>query len=297
MNLRELSDLWLDQKRGTVKGNTFTDTYFNPTTRHILPTLEDVDICELTRKQLQALLTDMGKQYSNSLLKKVRLCAKQMYDYAIEEELCTVNPAINIKVKSQVIPRTRIPYSSAEADALFEYAAAHPKGLGVCIMLDLGLRCSEMLGLKWSDINIRSGLVSVQRASVLVNKKAVVSSPKSVESCRTIPIPKRLLALLRDKSKGQTSSDYIICRPDGQPHYAEEYTRQKYNKFFKDEIADLGIPRLSPHMLRHTCGTLLYAKTGDIYAVSKFLGHSSVDVTTKYYVHSSPEVLRLRLSM
>lgn len=297
MKLKELSALWLEQKRGTVKGNTFKDTYFNPTKQYILPKLGDADICEITRKQIQGLLTDMGKQYSNSVLKKVRLCIKQMYDYAAEEEICAFNPALGVKVKSKVVPPKRIPYSNDDADALFEYAAAHPKGLGVCIMLDLGLRCSEMLGLKWSDINFRSGFVSIQRASVNVNGKAVVSVPKSVESCRTIPIPERLLSVLKSRRTGKKNTAFVECRADGNPRHPSEYTRSTYDAFFRDEIADLGVPRLSPHMLRHTCGTLLYEKSGDIFAVSKFLGHSTVNVTTKYYVHSSPEVLKKRLSM
>jgi len=297
MKLRELSELWLAQKRGTVKGSTLTDSYVNPTSLYILPELGDLDICDLTKKRVQAHLTTLGQNYSSSVLKKIRLCFRQMYEYAIEEDLCSFNPALGVKVKSQIIPQTRIPYSAADADALFEYAASHPKGLGICIMLDLGLRCSEMLGLKWSDINFRSGFVSIQRASVRVNGKAFVSAPKSVDSCRTIPITERLLALLKSKFKGQKSTEYIVCRPDGRPRHTEEYTRRVYDAFFDDEVAELGIPRLSPHMLRHTCGTLLYEKTGDIFAVSKFLGHSSVNVTTKYYVHSSPEVLKKRLLM
>jgi len=297
MKLSELSALWLESKRGTVKGSTFTDTYFNPTRLYILPSLGDAEICELSRKKLQSYLSKLGMRYSLSVLKKVRLCFRQMYEYAVEEDLCGFNPALSLKVKSQLVPNKRLPYSAADANALFEYAAAHPKGLGICIMLDLGLRCSELLGLKWSDINFRSGFVTISRASVLIDGKAFVSAPKSAESCRTIPIPERLLTLLNNKFKGQKSKGYIVCRPDGKPHYAEEYTRQVYNKFFADEVVELGVPRLSPHMLRHTCGTLLYAKTGDIFAVSKFLGHSSVDVTTKFYVHSSPEVLRKRLSM
>ncbi len=75
------------------------------------------------------------------------------------------------------------------------------------------------------------------------------------------------------------------------------YTKNRYNKFYAEFERDTGLRRLSPHELRHTCGTLLYKKTGDIYAVSKFLGHSSIAITSQYYVHSDVDMLRYRLNI
>lgn len=60
----------------------------------------------------------------------------------------------------------------------------------------------------------------------------------------------------------------------------------------KKATAALSIPSLSPHELRHTCGTLLYARTKNIYAVSKFLGHANINITAKIYVHNDVDTLR-----
>ena len=57
------------------------------------------------------------------------------------------------------------------------------------------------------------------------------------------------------------------------------------------------IPKLTMHELRHTCGTLLYDSTKDIYAVSKYMGHSSVRVTEKYYMHEDTDMLRSHLKI
>ena len=56
------------------------------------------------------------------------------------------------------------------------------------------------------------------------------------------------------------------------------------------------VRRFTPHEYRHTCGTLLYRRTKNIYAVAKFLGHSDVVITTKIYVHNDVEALRADLS-
>ena len=57
------------------------------------------------------------------------------------------------------------------------------------------------------------------------------------------------------------------------------------------------MPRYTPHELRHTRGSLLYKATGDIYAVSRFLGHSSVKVTEQIYVHVDAEDIRKQLQI
>ena len=76
-------------------------------------------------------------------------------------------------------------------------------------------------------------------------------------------------------------------------HFGDRHMEAFYNtmKVPKEQ-------RLSPHELRHTCGTLLYEETKDIYFVSRFLGHSDIGITTKTYVHSEmqDEKIHLRIT-
>lgn len=296
MTFKEWADIWLeDYKRGTVKANTFETTYKGTFRLYLIPKFGEMPLEALTKREFSKYLNSLSEKYSASLLNKIRICAKSMYEAAVCEGYASVNPAAGVHCKSFVPKVQKFTYSAEEAETLFNYAAQHRYGLGVCIMLSLGLRCSEMLGLKWKDIDFAHKTVSVSRASVAVNGRSFVSTPKSESSVRVLPAAGNLIALLRANKSG--NSEFIISAPSGGAYTPANYTKNRYNVFFADFVRDTGIKRLSPHELRHTCGTLLYAGSGDIYAVSKYLGHSSVAVTTKFYMHPTTELLRLRLGI
>lgn len=148
------------------------------------------------------------------------------------------------------------------------------------------MRVSELCGLKWEDINLEKRTLSVKRACTTLKGMAVVDKPKNANSLRTIPIPKALIETL----KNHYSKGYIV-NANGKPQCSMNFTNNKYNKFFEET----GIRKLSPHKMRHTCGTLLYEKCHDVFAVQKFLGHSNAIVTSKTYVHENVDALRKQL--
>jgi integrase len=148
----------------------------------------------------------------------------------------------------------------------------------------MGLRCSELCGLRWIDINFENGFLNVNQALTRELGVTYIDNTKSRTSTRRIPIPDDLLSKLSE-AKGKTADEYVAMvnghhmTPD---HFNEHQMEAFYNalKIPKDE-------RLTAHELRHTCGTLMYEDTKDIYYVSKFLGHSDIGITTKTYIHSN----------
>lgn len=297
IKFKDWANTWLENyKRGTVKGNTFKQTYQDTFRLYLLPRFGDMMLDEVTKRDVSECLKSLSTRYSNSVLQKIRICILGMYSAAIEKNLCTVNPAVGVRVKSFVEKKNKHTYSPQEVSTLYDYAATHKYGLGICILLETGLRCSEMLGLKWDDVDFHGRCLYIKRASVTIECKAFVSSPKSATSMRVLPISTKLCELLKAACFQQTSN-YIVPRPSGKPYCPVDYLRYRYNPFMNEATEALGIPRLTSHELRHTRGTNLYHSSGDIYAVSKYLGHASVDTTAKYYIHTSPEVLRSRLGI
>jgi integrase len=73
---------------------------------------------------------------------------------------------------------------------------------------------------------------------------------------------------------------------NGHPGRPDHFNERELEVFYNAECVPLD-QRLTAHELRHTCGTLLYQDTKDIYHVSTFLGHSDVSVTSKIYIHSA----------
>ena len=169
----------------------------------------------------------------------------------------------------------------------------HPTGIYVRILLELGLRCSELCGLKWSDFDFANNTVTIREAVTGSDTASFVDKPKTASSKRVIPISQELSDKLQQIAPDEKDS-YIIISRANQKMTPAHFMDRRMVSFYK--FIDWPEPlRLTPHELRHTCGTLLYEKTHDIYAVSKFLGHSGIEITTKYYVHSNVESLRAAL--
>jgi len=107
----------------------------------------------------------------------------------------------------------------------------------------------------------------------------------------------KLIELIKEKQR-TAESEYLLTTSTGKLHDDSYFTRTVYSAFFNDLQKERPeIPKYTPHEMRHTCGTLLYAKTNDIYAVSKFLRHASVDITSRIYIHEESEVLRKHLGI
>ena len=104
-----------------------------------------------------------------------------------------------------------------------------------------------------------------------------------------MPIPDTLIEYLKNVEK---NGEYV-AQTDGVSLYPKKV--YNYLKIFYNYLKVPQEKRLSPHELRHTCGTLLYQDTKDIFYVSRFLGHSDVSITTRIYVHSEMQQEEMHL--
>ena len=275
----EWAERWLvDYKKPDVREITYQTTYARPTRLHIIPHFGGVILQDITQLDIKRFINKY-LDHSQSFINKLMICLKGIFEAAVDNELISRNPCRNVKAKSKKAKTQKRTYDKETVDVLC--GAAAPYALYVHILLDMGLRCSELCGLRWEDVDFEAQKLKIRRALTTDRGKKFLSEPKSFGSIRTLPIPPRLMARLEKERK---EDGFIAVRgknnitPD---HFGERELEVFYNA--------VGVPekqRLSPHELRHTCGTLLYEATKDIYHVSKFLGHSDIGITVKTYVHS-----------
>lgn len=286
--------IWLSVKQLEVKANTYSESYERTVEKILLPRMEDITLGEIDREFTSKMFLELSEHYSDSTLHKCQITIEGIFNEAAYSG-AKLAPLPKIKIKSKVPQKEKQTYSQSEIEMIKDFAKAHRYGLSVLLLAELGLRCSEMLALTWEDINFSINSIKINKACVSVKGGGMIDVPKSKASIRELPISDMLSEYLLSYGKGQCG--YIINIGKNLMTPAN-YTKNRYNKFFEDmKNEGISIKRLSPHELRHTCGTLLYEKTGDLYAVSKYLGHSSVAVTAKYYVHSDVELLRQRLKI
>lgn len=161
----------------------------------------------------------------------------------------------------------------------------------LCILLTLytGLRIGEVCGLKWKDIDFENHCLYVRRTIQRVkcndgNKKSklIESTPKSKSSIRKVPIPAFIIELLKDYYTND--EDFILSRS------TKLYDPRLLESSFSRLIKKVGIKKIKYHALRHTFATRSIEAGVDIKTLSELLGHSSVDITLKTYVHTSDEL-------
>lgn len=281
---------WLETyKKPSVKISTYTETYLRPVESYLIPILGKATLQNIRPADIKAVYTEIGMKYSQSTVDKVKICLNGIFETAIDNDLCYKNPAKNIKPSSHKTSVEKRIYTKDQRNKVVAFAQSHEEGIPVLLLLVMGLRRSEMMALCWEDVDLENRIIHITKAVTMVNNHPVDDAPKSASSVRDLPVPMELYQTLREKRS--TGKIVTIQSPTAWQHV-------RYKKFMDDLTAvHSDIPRLTPHELRHTCGTLLYQDTRDIYAVSKFLGHSDIGITTKIYVHNDPESLRKNLNM
>ena len=148
------------------------------------------------------------------------------------------------------------------------------------IQIGLGLRIGEVCGLKWSDFDLETRASEIKR-NIAWNKETRQLVPKKRKNAKALEavIPEALASVLKElKAKGSPEMDYLFHRN------GELIRRQQVAKAYNHVLVSLNISYVSgTHMLRRTSGTLARNITRDVYAASKLLDHSSVNITEKYY--------------
>ena len=280
---------WLyTYKEPDVKPTTFLSTYKRPCYNYIIPYFKDKNIQDITQIEIKAFFNTISDR-SQSLMDKILICLNGIFESAIDNDLIGKNPCRNVNTRSKAKKATKRTYDKESTELLC--TSDHKYAIFVHILLRMGLRCSELCGLRWKDIDTEKGFMTVSQALTSEGSQIFIDIPKTKMSLRKLAIPEDLLKRLKSQKQdmlsiGQYKEEmFLAVMPSGNHitpnHFGDRQLEAFYN--YMDVPRD---QRLSPHELRHTCGTLLYKETKDIYHVSRFLGHSDIAITTKTYVHS-----------
>ena len=299
-------------KKPYVTGNTYNITYLTPVQNHLIPYFGKAHIDEIKPIQIQEYVNKQAKKYAPETVKKDFTILSFILQHAVENGLCSANPAL----KSIRIPKIERSHKTAftqeEYNLAYDFAKTHPNGLPIMLMMETGISRSELLGLRWEDIDtencvlhIRHGLVAYQ---ALDEKSWVLedSNLKNAYRRRDIPLVDndlitRLKATPRTiivKKRGEAlpvkvEPEYVFHSPEGLPYQPNNWSNRVFFPFMRDLHQEYpGLPSLTPHELRHTRATLWIAQGISPLMVARLLGHSDVKMLTKVYDHTSVDTLR-----
>ena len=153
----------------------------------------------------------------------------------------------------------------------------------------------ELLGLRWRDINLTLGTISVQQTLYRLGKKVLVKEAKSARSRRVVDLPPMLVEELRQHREEQqtrrrafgpkyTDWDLVFCQRDGKPLHGHNLNRRNLRHLLKNA----GLPQIRFHDLRHSHASHLLRQGVNPKVVQERLGHSTPAFTLAIYSHVLP---------
>lgn len=290
MTFADWAGRWLTTyKQPNVRPNTYLNSYLTPTRNHLIPYFGKAKLMDIRPADIQLFYKEVCSNFSHSQVHKLTLCLNGIFESAINNDLLLRSPMRGVIIPSGRLPDEKRTYTREQADAIKAFAAGHPYGLDIILLLELGLRRGELLGLRWEDVDLQQRTITIRRSVYLDHNQVCVGTPKTRTSIRVLPISEQLAGYLTVKA----AAGYLLPNRKGEPFSPDNWDARRYRVFMDDlQAAAPELPALNPHELRHTCGTLLYQQTHDIFAVSKFLGHADIAITSKIYVHEDVEGLR-----
>jgi len=287
---------YLSNAKPRLKQSTFSRYNFI-CERHIIPYFEGMSLDNLNSKIINQFV--QHKAVHGGLRNKP-LSPKTINDMTclllqIAKTYCNADVHINrLSYKqSEINVFTEIEYSNLKA---YLTIGLDNKKLGIIVAMLTGVRIGELCALKWENIDLDSGVITInktmQRVKITTDTeksktKIIVDTPKSNASIRKIPIcPKLTYTLKGFQSKGNTylltnTTDYIEPRI--------------YQRHFKSYLVACNIKDNNFHALRHTFATRGISKEMDIKTISILLGHTDVSFTMKRYMHPDMEHKRAQI--
>ena len=288
--VREIATAWKEYKRPYVKQSTMA-AYVLILENHVLPYFGDGD--SLHEQAVQAfVLQKLERGLSVKTIKDILIVLKMVMKFGVKNEWMTYYEW-DIKYPTTSTSKELEVLSVANHRKILNYIQSHFTftGLGIYISLSTGLRIGEICALKWSDINVADGTITVSRTIERIyiiegekkHTELIINTPKTKNSCRKIPMSKELLAMIKPLKK-VVNEDFYVLTNDERP--TEPRT---YRNYYNGLMVKLDIPKLKYHGLRHSFATRCIEAGCDYKTVSVLLGHSNISTTLNLYVHPNME--------
>jgi integrase len=253
-------------------------------------TLGSKKVAKLTFSDVDALLDAKREAgLSASTRRLIRSVLVQATNQAMKWRIVTRSEAA-MSTPVTVKRSERRSLSPAQAKRLMETLETCPMGTLFTVMLTTGMRRGEALGLRWEDIDLEKGVISVRQQLRRINGELKAMEVKTERSRRSIDLAKPTVVALKEHEAAQkrdrlaspawTETGYVFTTGLGTPLDPRNVAKQ-----FESNCLKAKIGKWHPHELRHSAATLMLATGTPLQVVSAVLGHSSIRITGDVYGH------------
>lgn len=285
---------WLTLIEKKVRKNTFRN-YKGNMQNHIIPYFEEKGIlmCEVTYKHIQAYYDYKMDKLSATSIRHHSENMSKAFEDAIDNSLIEVNPTK--RAKPPKVKKYKATFlDTKEVEQLLQLFKGNVVELPVILCSIYGFRRSEVLGLRWENVDFLKRTIYIVETLQQNTGGDYVDDTKSEDSTRTMPMTDRAYKLLYAKKQQQeqikkllgkyyNDSDYVCTWQDGKI-IKPNYLSSTFHKVVKDVFKNVRL-----HDLRHSAATNLLEMGFTVAQVAEWLGHSSPEVTLKYYAHATKQ--------
>lgn len=256
---------------------------------HLLPHLQTTCLKDITKESAEKILNSL--KIGPSTRRRVKVVFSQVMDLGVDKGVISANPVKSVKLKDSrkvgiTVDRKDVLFTAGEVKRYL--AAARSVGDNAYLLAALGvmagLRKSEIIALRWENVDLRRGIIFVCEKLEQVTGKVLNATKKGENSVEPVPIPASLVEILRE-CKSRTKSEFVLSDKKG----------AHFNAFTLRAIHAATVAKygrvITIHGLRHTYGTHLAANKVDPFSIKKLMRHSSLE-TTQIYVHLTEDRLK-----
>jgi integrase len=296
-----LEDHWLPTQASRGLRASTLDHYRRAVDAYLVPRLGARTVSALTpgdlAKLVEALRTETSAHGQPGLSPRTAQMAvgvlKAATAWGLRSGLLARDPLAGVS-RPRVEREPMAVWSADEARRFLE--AVHGDRLEAiwALLLTRGPRRGEVCGLNWADLDLEAKTWKLTRTRIVVDGKALDSTPKTAAGRRSIPLDARLVSLLR-VHRARQATEKLSAGPayeDGGWLFADELGRPYYpdslSTWFDQKVKAVGLPRIRLHDARHTAASLMLASGVPVKVVSELLGHASPSITLAVYAHVLP---------
>jgi integrase len=295
--LKDIFELWLDTAKTSVEQSTYC-FYEDIVYRILIKELGNIPALKINSMQVQKFLNKYinEKKLSPTTVRHYYNTLNIALNYAKKHKVIRDNPCEdvdppkpkkgNIAVLDLEQVHTLLKYTKT---SVFPFMY-----MPILLAVTCGMRRGEILGLKWSNVDLDNAVISITAARVKAGKQTVESTPKTGSSIRKIDLLPSTIEIFKQWEKQQRmfkwnlgedylDEDYVCTWSDGRP-LKPDYISQTSSIILKKA----NLPHIRFHDLRHTHATLLLLNNTNPKIVAERLGHKDVYITLDTYSHLLP---------
>lgn len=274
--------------------------------KHIIPfykplnlKLKDVTTSDIEKyyryKSKTGRLDGKSGGLSRSSIKRHSVVLNSTFEEGIRNGFISTNPCKYAKIPKQqekeIIQKLQF-YTVLQCEKLLEVTYGTILHDMIYTTFIYGLRRSELLGMRWCDIDFENNTITIQHTRVVNGHVSVAKNKtKNKSSNRTYPLLDDIKDILLKIKKRQSEykqifgdcyidSEYVFTKEDGSTYYPS-YPTHALEKILDKHT----LPHIRWHDLRHSCASLLLLKGWSMKDISEWLGHSQIGVTMNLYAH------------